>query len=132
VNHTLFSPRGNCFVCRRGVVMWGSNWGRDKNARFSASPRSGPRAIRSGPSLTVALFVFLLAPAWQLYPAASRATFSVILTIAVSTPYGGALLGRWLAFGLQFVSVGRSIVLGYTTAAFGLLLLLGCFLSENL
>jgi drug/metabolite transporter (DMT)-like permease len=66
-------------------------------------------AIRSAIA-TVALLVLLLARGQLMLP--RRGDVAVILTVAVL--HMGAF-SALVAFGLQFVAVGRSIVLGYTT-----------------
>jgi drug/metabolite transporter (DMT)-like permease len=90
------------------VVMWGSNWAVTKILVLSVSPLWAT-AIRSAIA-TVTLFVFLLARRQLILP--RRGDIPVVLTVAVL--HMGAF-SALVAYGLQLVSVGRSIVLGYTT-----------------
>jgi drug/metabolite transporter (DMT)-like permease len=90
------------------VVMWGSNWAVTKTLVHSVSPL-WTTAIRSAIA-TVALFVFLLARGQLILP--RRGDVPVILTVATLHMVAFSAL---VAFGLQFVPAGRSIVLGYTT-----------------
>lgn len=90
------------------IVMWGSNWSVTKTLVLSVSPLWAT-AIRSAIA-TVALFLFLLVRGQLILP--RRGDVPVVLTVAVL--HMGAF-SALVAFGLQFVSVGRSIVLGYTT-----------------
>jgi drug/metabolite transporter (DMT)-like permease len=90
------------------VVTWGSNWIVTKTLVASASPLWAV-AIRSAIA-TVALLIVLLARGQLILP--RRGDVSVILTVAVLHMSAFSAL---VAFGLQFVPVGRSIVLGYTT-----------------
>jgi drug/metabolite transporter (DMT)-like permease len=90
------------------VVMWGSNWAVTKTLVNSVSPLWAT-AIRSAIA-TGALFVFLLARGQLILP--RRGDVPVILAVAIL--HMGAF-SALVAFGLQFVAVGRSIVLGYTT-----------------
>jgi drug/metabolite transporter (DMT)-like permease len=90
------------------VVMWGSNWAVTKTLLLSVSPL-WVTAIRSAIA-TVTLFLFLLVRRQLIMP--HRGDVPVVLTVAVLHM---AAFSALVAFGLQFVSVGRSIVLGYTT-----------------
>jgi drug/metabolite transporter (DMT)-like permease len=90
------------------VVTWGSNWMVAKTLVASVSPLWAV-AIRSAIA-TVVLLGLLLARGQLILP--RRGDVSVILTVAVL--HMGAF-SALVAFGLQFVPVGRSIVLGYTT-----------------
>jgi drug/metabolite transporter (DMT)-like permease len=90
------------------VVTWGSNWMVTKTLVASVSPLWAV-AIRSAIA-TVALLIVLLARGQLILP--RRGDVSVILTVAVL--HMGAF-SALVAFGLQFVPVGRSILLGYTT-----------------
>ena len=90
------------------VVMWGSNWAVTKILVLSVTPLWAT-AIRSAIA-TVTLFVLLLARRQLILP--RRGDIPVVLTVAVL--HMGAF-SALVAYGLQLVSVGRSIVLGYTT-----------------
>jgi drug/metabolite transporter (DMT)-like permease len=90
------------------VISWGSNWAVTKTLVQSASPLWAV-AIRSAIA-TAALFVLLLARRQFILP--RRGDVPVIFAVAVL--HMGAF-SALVAFGLQFVEVGRSIVLGYTT-----------------
>jgi drug/metabolite transporter (DMT)-like permease len=90
------------------VATWGSNWVVTKILVQSVSPLWAT-AIRCAIA-TVVLFVLLLARGQLTLP--RRGDIAVILTVAIL--HMGAF-SALVAFGLQFVPVGRSIVLGYTT-----------------
>jgi drug/metabolite transporter (DMT)-like permease len=90
------------------VVMWGSNWTITKTLVQSVSPL-WTTAIRSAIA-TVVLFVVLLARGQFVLP--RRGDVPVIAAVAVLHM---AAFSALVAFGLQFVPAGRSIVLGYTT-----------------
>jgi drug/metabolite transporter (DMT)-like permease len=107
MNHML-SRRAALFLFAVVVVAWGSNWMVTKTLVASVSPLWAV-AIRSAIA-TVALLIVLLARGQLIVP--RRGDVSVILTVAVL--HMGAF-SALVAFGLQFVPVGRSIVLGYTT-----------------
>jgi drug/metabolite transporter (DMT)-like permease len=107
MNHML-SRRVALLLFAVVVVMWGSNWAVTKTLVLSVSPLWAT-AIRSAIA-TVALLVLLLARGQLILP--RRGDVSVILTVAML--HMGAF-SALVAFGLQFVPVGRSIVLGYTT-----------------
>jgi len=107
MKHTL-SRRAALPLFAVVVVMWGSNWAITKTLVQSVSPL-WTAAIRSAIA-TVALFVLLLARGQFVRP--RRGDIPVILTVALL--HMGAF-SALVAFGLQFVPAGRSIVLGYTT-----------------
>jgi drug/metabolite transporter (DMT)-like permease len=107
MNHIL-SRRAALLLFVTVVVTWGSNWAVTKTLVLSVSPLWAT-AIRSAIA-TVALLVLLLARGQLMLP--RRGDVAVILTVAVL--HMGAF-SALVAFGLQFVAVGRSIVLGYTT-----------------
>jgi drug/metabolite transporter (DMT)-like permease len=107
MNHML-SRRAALLLFAVVVVAWGSNWTMTKMLVVSVSPLWAV-AIRSAIA-TVALLIVLLARGQLILP--RRGDVSVILTIAIL--HMGAF-SALVAFGLQLVPVGRSIVLGYTT-----------------
>jgi drug/metabolite transporter (DMT)-like permease len=107
MNHTL-SHRTALLLFAVVVVMWGSNWAVTKTLVLSVSPLWAT-AIRSAIA-TVALLAVLLARGQLMLP--RRGDVPVILTVALLHMGAFSVL---VAFGLQFVPVGRSIVLGYTT-----------------
>jgi drug/metabolite transporter (DMT)-like permease len=107
MNH-LLSRRAALLLFSVVVVMWGSNWAITKTLVLSVSPLWAT-SIRSAIA-TVALFVMLLARQQLIMPL--RGDVPVILAVAVL--HMGAF-SAFAAFGLQYVPVGRSIVLGYTT-----------------
>jgi drug/metabolite transporter (DMT)-like permease len=107
MNHML-SRRAALFLFAVVVVTWGSNWMVTKTLVASVSPLWAV-AIRSAIA-TVALLGLLLARGQLILP--RRGDVSVILAVAVLHMGAFAAL---VAFGLQLVPVGRSIVLGYTT-----------------
>jgi drug/metabolite transporter (DMT)-like permease len=90
------------------VVTWGSNWAVTKTLVLSVPPLWAT-AIRSAIA-TAALFALLLARGQLILP--RRGDVPVVLAVALL--HMGAF-SALVAFGLQFVPVGRSIVLGYTT-----------------
>jgi drug/metabolite transporter (DMT)-like permease len=90
------------------VVTWGSNWTITKTLVQNVSPL-WTSAIRSAIA-TVALFVLLAARGQLVVP--RRGDIPVVLAVAVLHMGAFAAL---VAFGLQFLPAGRSIVLGYTT-----------------
>jgi drug/metabolite transporter (DMT)-like permease len=90
------------------VVSWGLNWLVTKTLVHSIPPL-WTTAIRSAIA-TVALLLLLLARGQFIIP--RRGDVPVIIAIAVLHMVGFSAL---VAFGLQFVPVGRSVVLGYTT-----------------
>jgi drug/metabolite transporter (DMT)-like permease len=107
MNHML-SRRAALLLFAVVVVMWGSNWAATKTLVLNVSP-FWATAIRSAIA-AVALLVLLLARRQLILP--RRGDVSIILTVAML--HMGAF-SALVAFGLQFVPVGRSIVLGYTT-----------------
>src|ERR1700716_1502766 len=107
MNHIL-SRRAALLLFAIVVVMWGSNWAVTKTLVLSVSPLWAT-AIRSAIA-TVTLFALLLARRQLIMP--RRGDVPVVLTVAVL--HMGAF-SALVAFGLQFVPVGRSIMLGYTT-----------------
>jgi drug/metabolite transporter (DMT)-like permease len=90
------------------VVAWGLNWAMTKTIVHSVHPLWAT-AIRSAIA-TVALFFLLLARGQLIVP--RRGDVPVIIAIGVLHMVAFSAL---VAYGLQFVPVGRSIVLGYTT-----------------
>jgi drug/metabolite transporter (DMT)-like permease len=90
------------------VVSWGSNWPITKTLVQSVSPL-WTSAIRSAIA-TVALLVLLAARGQLVLP--RRGDIPVVLAVAVLHMGAFAAL---VAFGLQLLPAGRSIVLGYTT-----------------
>jgi drug/metabolite transporter (DMT)-like permease len=107
MNH-LLSRRAALLLFAVVVVMWGSNWTVTKILVLSISPLWAT-AIRSAIA-TLALLLLLLGRGQLILP--RRGDVPVILTVALL--HMGAF-SALVAFGLQFVAVGRSIVLGYTT-----------------
>src|SRR5258708_28867683 len=107
MTHTL-SRRAALILFAVVVLMWGSNWAITKTLVHSVSPL-WTTAIRSAIA-TVALLGFLLARGQLVVP--RRGDVPVILAVALL--HMGAF-SALVAFGLQFVPAGRSIVLGYTT-----------------
>jgi drug/metabolite transporter (DMT)-like permease len=104
----ILSRRAALLLFAVVVLMWGSNWAVTKTLVQSISPL-WTTAIRSAIA-TVALFILLSARGQFVLP--RRGDVPVILAVAVL--HMGAF-SAFVAFGLQFVPVGRSIVLGYTT-----------------
>jgi drug/metabolite transporter (DMT)-like permease len=90
------------------VVAWGLNWAVTKTIVHSVHPLWAT-AIRSAVA-TVALFILLLVRKQLIVP--RRGDVPVIVAIGVLHMVAFSVL---VAYGLQFVPVGRSIVLGYTT-----------------
>jgi len=90
------------------VVTWGLNWTVTKFLVQSVSPLWSS-AIRSSIA-SATLFVVLLACRQLIVP--KRGDWPVIVTVAALHMGAFSVL---IALGLQFVPVGRSIVLGYTT-----------------
>jgi drug/metabolite transporter (DMT)-like permease len=90
------------------VIAWGLNWIMTKTLIQAASPL-WVAAIRSAIA-TVTLFVVLAA--CQQFVIPRRGDVPVIVSVAVLHMSVFTVL---VAFGLQFLPVGRSIVLGYTT-----------------
>jgi drug/metabolite transporter (DMT)-like permease len=104
----ILSRRTSLLLFAVVVVMWGLNWVVTKTLVQSVSPLWAT-AIRSAIA-TVTLLVVLLARRQFIVP--RRGDVPVILTVAILHMAAFSVL---VAFGLQFVAVGRSIVLGYTT-----------------
>jgi drug/metabolite transporter (DMT)-like permease len=90
------------------VVAWGLNWVVTKTLVQSVSPLWAT-ALRSAVA-TVTLFAVLLARGQLIVP--RRGDMPVIFTVALL--HMGAF-SALVSFALQYVPVGRSIVLGYTT-----------------
>ena len=90
------------------VAAWGSNWTVTKIVVETVSPLWGS-AIRSAIA-SVTLLALLLIRGQLALP--RRGDLPVIFTVAILHMGAFAVL---VAFGLQLVPVGRSIVLGYTT-----------------
>jgi drug/metabolite transporter (DMT)-like permease len=107
MNHML-SRRAALFLFAVVVLAWGSNWMMTKTLVASVSPLWAV-AIRSAIA-TAALLVVLLARGQLILP--RRGDVSVILSVAVLHM---GVFSALVAFGLQYVPAGRSIVLGYTT-----------------
>jgi drug/metabolite transporter (DMT)-like permease len=107
MNHML-SRRAALLLLSVAVATWGLNWTVTKTLVHSVSPL-WTAAIRSAIA-SVALFVLLLARGHLIMP--RRGDVPVILSVALL--HMGAF-SALVAFGIQFVPVGRSIVLGYST-----------------
>jgi drug/metabolite transporter (DMT)-like permease len=107
MNHML-SRRAALLLFAVAIVTWGLNWTVTKTLVQSVSPL-WTTAIRSAIATTV-LFVLLLARGDLILP--RRGDVPVILSVALL--HMGAF-SAFVAFGIQFVPVGRSIVLGYST-----------------
>jgi drug/metabolite transporter (DMT)-like permease len=107
MEHVL-SRRAALLLFAAVVVTWGSNWAVTKILVQSFSPL-WTTAIRSAVA-TVVLLVLLLARGQLIVP--RRGDVPVIVAVAVLHM---AAFSALVAFGLQLVPVGRSIVLGYTT-----------------
>jgi drug/metabolite transporter (DMT)-like permease len=107
MNHAL-SRRAALLLFTVVVVAWGSNWVMTKILVASVSPLWAV-AIRSAIA-TVALLTVVLARGQLIWP--KRGDVSVILTVAILHM---SVFSALVAYGLQMVPVGRSIVLGYTT-----------------
>jgi drug/metabolite transporter (DMT)-like permease len=90
------------------VISWGLNWLVTKTLVHSVPPL-WTTSIRSA-TATVALLLLLLARGQLIIP--RRGDVPVIVAVALLHMVGFSAL---VAFGLQFVPVGRSVVLGYTT-----------------
>ncbi len=90
------------------VVAWGLNWAVTKTLVHSVSPL-WTTAIRSAIA-TVVLFGLLLARGRFVVPC--RGDMPLVAVIAL---FHMVAFSALVAFGLRFVPVGRSIVLGYTT-----------------
>src|ERR1700676_725609 len=107
MNHML-SRRAALLLFSVAIATWGLNWTVTKTLVHSVSPL-WTAAIRSAIA-SVALFVLLLARGHLIMP--RRGDIPVILSVALL--HMGAF-SALVAFGIQFVPVGRSIVLGYST-----------------
>lgn len=107
MNHAL-SPRAALLLFSLVVVAWGLNWAVTKIIVLSVSPL-WTTAIRSAIA-TLALLGLLLVRRQFIVP--QRGDVPVILAVALLHMVAFSTL---VAFGLQFVPVGRSIVLGYMT-----------------
>jgi drug/metabolite transporter (DMT)-like permease len=107
MNHTL-SRRAALFLFTVVVVAWGSNWVMTKILVASVSPLWAV-AIRSAIA-TMALLTVVLARGQLILP--RRGDAPVILSVAILHM---SVFSALVAYGLQLVPVGRSIVLGYTT-----------------
>jgi drug/metabolite transporter (DMT)-like permease len=90
------------------VCLWGSNWVVTKTLVLSVSPLWAS-AIRSTIA-TAVLLILLLVRGQLIRP--RRGDIAIILSVALL--HMGAF-SALVAFGLQLIPVGRSIVLGYTT-----------------
>jgi drug/metabolite transporter (DMT)-like permease len=104
----MLSRRAALLLFSLAIATWGLNWTVTKTLVHSVSPL-WTTAIRSAIA-TVALFVLLLARRHLILP--RRGDVPVI--VSVSLLHMGAF-SALVAFGIQFVPVGRSIVLGYST-----------------
>jgi drug/metabolite transporter (DMT)-like permease len=104
----ILSRRAALLLFAVVVTMWGSNWAVTKTLVQSVAPLWAT-AIRSAIA-TVTVLVLLLARGQLILP--RRGDVPVVLAVALL--HMGAF-SALVAFGLQFVPVGRSIVLGYTT-----------------
>ena len=104
----MLSRRAALLLFAVAIVTWGLNWTVTKTLVHSVSPL-WTTAIRSAIA-TAALFVLLLARGDLILP--RRGDVPVILSVALL--HMGAF-SALVAFGIQFVPVGRSIVLGYST-----------------
>jgi drug/metabolite transporter (DMT)-like permease len=107
MNHML-SRRAALLLFSVAIATWDLNWTVTKTLVHSVSPL-WTAAIRSAIA-SVALFVLLLARGHLIMP--RRGDVPVILSVALL--HMGAF-SALVAFGIQFVPVGRSIVLGYST-----------------
>jgi drug/metabolite transporter (DMT)-like permease len=104
----ILSRRAALLLFTTVVSLWGSNWVVTKTLVLSVSPL-WVVAIRSTIA-TTALTVLLLVRGQLIRP--RRGDVAVILSVALL--HMGAF-SALVAFGLQFIPVGRSVVLGYTT-----------------
>lgn len=104
----VLSRRAALLLFAAVVSLWGSNWVVTKTLVLSVSPLWAS-TIRSTIA-TATLLVLLLARGQLIRP--RRGDVAVILSVALL--HMGAF-SALVAFGLQFIPVGRSIVLGYTT-----------------
>ena len=104
----MLSRRAALLLFAVVVAAWGSNWTVTKIVVETVSPLWGS-AIRSAIA-SVTLLAWLLIRGQLALP--RRGDLPVIFTVAILHMGAFAVL---VAFGLQLVPVGRSIVLGYTT-----------------
>lgn len=102
------SRRGALLLFAVIVVAWGLNWTITKTIVQSVTPL-WTTAIRSAIA-TAALATLLLARREMIVP--RRGDLPVIFVISI---FHMVAFSSLVAFGLQFATVGRSIVLGYTT-----------------
>jgi drug/metabolite transporter (DMT)-like permease len=106
MDHAL-SRRQALLLFATVIFAWGLNWAVTKELVRSAPP-FWATAIRSGVA-TVALGVVLVARRQMVWP--PRGDIPVVLAVGLLHMVAFSVL---VAFGLQLVPVGRSIVLGYT------------------
>ena len=104
----LLPRRTALFLFGIVVVTWGLNWAVTKILVDSVSPL-WTTAIRSAIA-SVSLCLLLLARGQFVVP--RRGDLPVVLVVGL---FHMAIFSTLVAFGLQLVPVGRSIVLGYTT-----------------
>jgi drug/metabolite transporter (DMT)-like permease len=104
----VLSLRSSLLLLSVAIATWGLNWTVTKTLVHSVSPL-WTTAIRAAIA-TAVLFVILLARRHLILP--RRGDVPVILSVALL--HMGAF-SAFVAFGIQFVPVGRSIVLGYST-----------------
>jgi drug/metabolite transporter (DMT)-like permease len=107
MNHSLSRPTA-LMLFAVVVICWGVNWAITKTLVQSVFPLWAT-SIRTAIA-TVALFILLVARGQFIIP--RRGDIPVICAIALLHMVAFSAL---TAFGLRFVPVGRSIVLGYTT-----------------
>jgi drug/metabolite transporter (DMT)-like permease len=107
MNHSLSRPTA-LMLFAVVVICWGVNWAITKTLVQSVFPLWAT-SIRTAIA-TVALFILLAARGLFIVP--RRGDIPVICAIALLHMVAFSAL---TAFGLRFVPVGRSIVLGYTT-----------------
>jgi drug/metabolite transporter (DMT)-like permease len=107
MNHSLSRPTA-LMLFALVVICWGVNWAITKTLVQSVFPLWAT-SIRTTIA-TVALFILLVARGQFIIP--RRGDIPVICAIALLHMVAFSAL---TAFGLRFVPVGRSIVLGYTT-----------------
>lgn len=107
MNHSLSRPTA-LMLFAVVVICWGVNWAITKTLVQSVFPLWAT-SIRTMIA-TVALFILLVARGQFIIP--RRGDIPVICAIALLHMVAFSAL---TAFGLRFVPVGRSIVLGYTT-----------------
>lgn len=105
----LLPRRTAVFLFGIVVVTWGLNWAVTKILVDSVSPLWAT-AIRSA---IAAVTLFLLLSARGQFIVPRRGDLPVVLAVGLLHM---AIFSTLVAFGLQLVPVGRSIVLGYTTS----------------